>query len=62
MRSRTIASDAMQDVPSEQPIATEERAAQRAPRASKKRRGAITLEVSQVEAEAAAQSEGTTVA
>jgi hypothetical protein len=61
--------DAQQEVPSEQlattealPIATEEPAAKRAPRASKKRRGAITLEVSQVEAEAAAQSEGTTVA
>jgi hypothetical protein len=47
--------DAQQDAPSEQPIATEEPAAKRAPRASKKRRGAITLEVSQVEAEAAAR-------
>jgi hypothetical protein len=60
---------AQEDAPSEQIDATdahldakEEPAAQRAPRASKKRRGAITLEVSQVEAEAAAQSEGTTVA
>ena len=46
-----------------QPIATdaqlaspEEPAAKRAPRASKKRRGAITLEVSQVEAESAAHA------
>lgn len=61
--------DAQQEAPSEQLATTdahldakEEPAAQRAPRASKKRRGAITLEVSQVEAEAAAQSEGTTVA
>jgi hypothetical protein len=53
--AQPTATDAQQDAPSEQPIATEERAAQRAPRASKKRRGATTLEVSQVEAEAAAR-------
>jgi hypothetical protein len=47
------------------PIATDRRHAANArsrSALSKKRRGAITLEVSQVEAEAAAQSEGTTVA
>jgi hypothetical protein len=45
-----------------QPIVTEEPAAKRAPRASKKRRGAITLEVSQPEAEAAADAVEATLA
>ena len=58
-----VTTDAQQEAPSAQsttatdaPLATtEEPAAKRAPRASKKRRGAITLEVSQVEAESAAR-------
>jgi hypothetical protein len=45
-----------------QPIVTEEPAAKRAPRASKKRRGAITLEASRPEAEAAADAFGATLA